>query len=332
MMHSSRTRMGFTLIELLVVIAIIALLIGILLPALAGARDAARKAEDAAQIRAIVSSLELWAPDNDGVYPLPSVIDATDTTMVPTASPLEKDNTGNIFSLMIASELLTPDQFVSPVESNEQVEVYTRYNAEGPPQAENPQFANWDPGFAGVTDETGTGVGMGRDSALGNNSYAHLPPLGARRGLWKTGGGKGLALVSNRGSIYAGDALSSWRLGTGSLGVNGQDSNTLRFFAPDDDWVGNVGYADGSVAFETEPDPDGLRVSVNSGEATGRDNIFVNENEVMSDGAPADRSRPDLGINSYLRPWYNVTQPAEDQILATPWDLQDRAAGNGGGD
>jgi prepilin-type N-terminal cleavage/methylation domain-containing protein len=309
----SRRSAAFTLIELLVVIAIIALLIGILLPALGGARDSARKGKDASQIRGIAQSLETWAPDNDGRYPLPSLIDASDATVAAT-NPLEKDNTGNIFSLLIASGIEQPRTFVSPVETNEQVEVYQNYNKNSD-AADVPMFANWDPGFAGVPVKLPGPCNFEKS----NNSYAHLAPFGARRGQWKTGGGASVALLSNRGSIYSGDATNGWELTT--LGSpKGTDSNTLRFYTPDDSWSGNVAYGDASVRFENQADPDGLRLDL-AGGGSGRDNLFVNESESAGLGAPGNRTSPDEGTNAYLRPWFNVTATAAGDVTALPWDL-----------
>jgi prepilin-type N-terminal cleavage/methylation domain-containing protein/prepilin-type processing-associated H-X9-DG protein len=74
-MISSRAR-AFTLIELLVVIAIIAVLLAILLPSLSGARESARAARCASNLRQIGAAMFLYAGANgdfaprEGVEPL----------------------------------------------------------------------------------------------------------------------------------------------------------------------------------------------------------------------------------------------------------------------
>ncbi len=64
MHHRKSHRFAFTLIELLVVIAIIALLISVLMPALSGAREQARSAHCAANLKAIGVALACYVTEN----------------------------------------------------------------------------------------------------------------------------------------------------------------------------------------------------------------------------------------------------------------------------
>ena len=107
---------GFTLIELLVVIAIIALLVGILLPALSRAKIAARKVQDANNIRNTVQAMIVFAGNNDDSYPLPSRLDAGNTTIA--AGDGNKDNTGNILSILVYNGSVTTQTCISPAEPN----------------------------------------------------------------------------------------------------------------------------------------------------------------------------------------------------------------------
>ncbi|MCC6441877.1 MAG: prepilin-type N-terminal cleavage/methylation domain-containing protein [Armatimonadetes bacterium] len=63
-------RKGFTLIELLVVIAIIAILAAILFPVFAQARERARVATCASNVRQIAMAVRMYVQDNDETFPI----------------------------------------------------------------------------------------------------------------------------------------------------------------------------------------------------------------------------------------------------------------------
>jgi prepilin-type N-terminal cleavage/methylation domain-containing protein len=74
-----RQRKGFTLIELLVVVAIIALLISILLPSLARAREIAKRAVCASNMRGVGQGMKVYANDNFDWYPTAPFLEGTPT-------------------------------------------------------------------------------------------------------------------------------------------------------------------------------------------------------------------------------------------------------------
>ena len=304
-----RPRTGFSLVELLVVVLIIALLIGILIPTLGAVRERAQRAKDTTQLRNIVQGLEVWAGNHDGDYPLPSRLDRDDAT-VATSEAYQKDNSGNILSVMIWNDIIPPEALVNPAESSVRIGVDEGYQFETPEKAVDPSRAVFDPGFAGVPLESGTATGTGGrrlgegGEIVGGTSYATVIPFGPRQGQWRSSGGKARPVVADRGPEYMGVA-GNWSLRSGATGTG---SNTLRIFGLSGRWRGNVAWTDGRVEFFTRPDPSPQMTRTFPNAAGGgaglSDNIFVNEND--DNGFLSMEQNPGQNDNTFLRPFSDV--------------------------
>jgi prepilin-type N-terminal cleavage/methylation domain-containing protein len=321
-----RRRGAFTLIELLVVIAIISMLIGILLPALGQARKSARQLKCQTQIRGTLQSLVIWAQNNNDDYPLPGRLDKNGATvMAPlgniTGENFLKDNTGNIFSVLIFNGYIPTQLLRCPSEVNSQIVVDDAYEGYQPQRALDPVKALWDPGFAGVPAEVGTACGAGRRSTNGNVSYGHTPPFGKRRPTWRNTYASTEAVMADRGPLYGG-STGAWELAPGFFG---EQSNALKIHGNGKRWGGNVGFNDGRVVFEQDPDPAGLNwvfTSLPPNLRYQRDNVFVNENDAT--GAAESEADAGLNANAFLRFYYNVTDGGsgnhQDAFITPRWD------------
>lgn len=314
--HAGR-RAAFTLIELLVVIAIIGTLISILLPALGQARKTARQLKCSTNVRSLIQGLVLFAQNNQEEYPLPSRMDRNDATiqLAPTEPSYIKDNSGNIYSLIVFNGLVPPELLRTPSETNFDIITDEQYEFYQPQRAHVPVEALWDPGFAGVAGETGSGGGDLRRSGAGNVSYAHTTPFGARKGPWRSTYNTNEAVIANRGPIYGGSP-GNWGLVPGPFG---QRSNTLKIHGLDTRWDGNVGYNDGRVVGENQPDPPSQRwafTAMPPQQRNARDNIFVNEDDAT--GVVEADSLPARNANAFLKLYRNVLEANQEPVI-TVW-------------
>lgn len=324
MKNSQNRSTGFTLVELLVVIAIIALLVGILLPAVQKARKNAIQIKDSTQVRNVMGATTLWAASNRDKYPLPSLIDVSDDVVKGNIGSAEnnKDTTGGMLSLMIFSNLITPEICKGPAEVG-RVEVMQGYlfdmlESSGVPRQNTgciePARASYDPRFKGTPKDHENGLVSDSnllEKGVSHNSYANLAVAGARRAAWTNTISSSQPVWSNRGPVYelvsaANQGIEAWKV----VGVTsstdapfGINSEALLMFGNAGRWQGNVAFADNHVSFVNEPDPEAItwtRIeSTNGNKISYRDNIFYDENG-EGDGTLQAPSRR----NAYMRQFW----------------------------
>lgn len=309
--HRSHARAAFTAVEVCVAIAVIVVLLAILLPLSGnGRRCGARQLKDSTQIRGVMQAMVIFAQNNGGKYPLPSKLDAESSTLG--GDPAAKDTTGNVLSVLIWNGNISAELCVSPAESNtDQVRVCADYQFSNPSAAAQPAGALWDPAFRGTPIDAP--IGARSVAAPGNNSYAQIVNIGARRALWTETFSATEAVFGNRGPVYADDDAAPtpkggrWQLTHGPLG---DGSNTLLIHGGRTTWEGNIAYNDGHVSFETGPTPEGVLYARGTDPDTRDtpDNLFVNESDETGGDAPG---LFDKGRNAYLRPIARFDSPGK---------------------
>ena len=294
------TRRAFTAIEAAFVIVLLVLLIGILIPAGGRSRGNTRQMKDATQVRGIQQGLVTWTGNCQDNYPLPSLVDTPDTIPgIDTKSDPKLRDSKNIprweLSLMLYQGIITPELLVSPSEVNPAIQVNSTYEFANPTAvaADKRSKAILDPSFAAYPDEPGgdTPIAGANGVAPGAGcSYAFPALIGARRPVWASTFDGTQAVVANRGPWYSQDSKHNWSLNTtdrrGAKNIRATESNTLLIHGSRSTWEGNVARNDGSVNFETRPDPENIPLfpgwtgsEQHRSPHTRYDNLFANEDE-----------------------------------------------------
>lgn len=262
-MHTRKTpahsRRGLSRVELIAIIAVVAGVIcialcagmaGIMLPALAKARSSARQIKCGTQVRNTIQAMTIFAQGNRDSYPLPSLLDTKNQTVQDVGRA--KDTSGNILSILIYNNSISPELLYCPSESSVSIAIDTNYQNSNPTAAVSPANALWDPAFR--CDFT---------SGVGNNSYAMLMANGdtsapekdadarARLKFWSNTFNALEPVFGNRGPLVTGrDAAGN--------AVYNTRSNTMLIHGGRTTWEGNIGYNDNHVNFETRMDPQGV--------------------------------------------------------------------------
>lgn len=272
--------------------------------------------------------------------------------------PEVKNRTGNIYSFLIFNEFLNSRVLVTPAEENLRIQVATEreFDFIEPRGSAIPERAVYDPSFKGtpsaldpaVVYRTAKPVENQIPETNGNVSYAHIPLFGARlNNNWGTRNSLStVAVIGNRGPVFARPQGSPGALNQGSPTLpplndewlpvgspgaesssvpdaSGIDSPTLLIHGPRTRWAGNIAYNDGSVKFESEPNPSTLTIKYYNQQGTGptgADNIFVDELEeifvIDPSASPTDPGvTRGLRTNAFLR-MYRVGPRNESPFLA----------------
>ncbi|MEK6703884.1 MAG: hypothetical protein AABZ53_16615 [Planctomycetota bacterium] len=184
---------AYTVIGLVVpIVIILAILIALIVPMLASTGGQHKRATCMQRQLEIATGTFSFAMSNKDQYPLPSALDAANTTINADAS--SKDTTANIISTLIFGRFFTPRECVSPFEQSRSIAVDNDYQYTLPQSAANPKLALWDPGFsADFTSPSG-----------GNLSFALMLVSGPRLAGWSLTHDATKAILGDRGPKVSG--------------------------------------------------------------------------------------------------------------------------------
>lgn len=302
------SRRAFSVVEVFVLAIVLLVVIAIAFAFLQRPRRGVHgPMKDSTQIRGLHQGLVLFAQNNRDQYPVPSEIDAANTTLTADSA---KDDLGNVLSILVYNGYFATELTVSPAEQSRLIQVHANYELSKPRAAvqsapdNNPSNdALWDPSFRGSPAEmvarNGTkpvGTLAPEANVMAHNSYAMMPFFAERRERWSNTFQANEAVIGNRGPMYelvgSGGAATSRLLETGtdtsqpgfvSQTGKGTNSMTLGIHGGKSTWEGYIAFNDNHVSFETRADPENnpWRFSGLS-PAAGRerpDNLFLSEDD-----------------------------------------------------
>lgn len=295
------SRRGFSLLDCVVAIIILFVALGVVgIVVLGHVRKQVWLNYDQTQVRGIQQAMVTWGGNGQDQYPLPSNVDLEDTipgidTKEQPHRKFEKDLPRWIFSILIYNGNIGPEMLVTLGEVNTQFRPNGTYEYTNPTAVKTELRAKavLDPSFAAYPDEPGGDSpikGRGGTAPTPSVSYAILPLIGPRKVAWASTFDGTQAVVANRGPWYSQDSKHNWSLNTtdrrGAKNIRATESNTLLIHGSRSTWEGNVARNDGSVNFETRPDPENIPLfpgwtgsEQHRSAHTRYDNLFANEDE-----------------------------------------------------
>ncbi|HZW06557.1 MAG TPA: hypothetical protein VFF65_05490, partial [Phycisphaerales bacterium] len=210
---------AFHIIDLVLVLVVVVAVVAAIIVLNRGTRRThGRTLKDGLQIRNIVQAMTIFAQGNQERFPLPSILDADNTTVADVGRA--RDTTSNILSILIYNSSISPELCYSPSETNSAIAVHGTYDNARPATAVDPDKALWDPAFR-CDFTTGTGHTSYATAMTDGDPGPSFDKATGRLARWGATFNATEAVVGNRGPLVTG------RDAAGNPAFNSA-SNTLR--------------------------------------------------------------------------------------------------------
>lgn len=238
-------RAGLARRDVVAIVATITVLGAIALVVSVRQREDSRFAKDAQNVRGIVQALVVCFSRGQGDYPRPTYIEPGPGGTVPETGRA-KDTSAGVISILIWNNLLTPEQVVSPRETNPRIKPHTAYQYSNPSAAVQPENALWDPSF---------NVDFTRNDRDAHLSYASLVITDSRVHMWTDSYSSSEAVVANRAPQIT--SVTPNPSGMYGYTLAQPQSKTFSICGDGKRWGGHVAFNDNHVEFFRSPVPDG---------------------------------------------------------------------------